>query len=109
MHALAISTSRACSAAHIITRDVHSMSTKYCKQKFLCPECGSRKPEANSLHHDERKADGAPRGYACANCHLQIPAHLAERWGGISIEEAHSEWLQVYRPEIVGEKVSANL
>lgn len=85
------------------------MSTKYCKQKFLCPECGFGKPEPNSLQDAAKTADGAPRAYACAHCHFQIPAHLAERWGGITVEEARSEWRQVYRPSVAGRPVSANV
>jgi len=33
----------------------------------------------------------------CADCGRQVPAHLAERWNGLSMEDARREWRDVYR------------
>jgi hypothetical protein len=73
------------------------MKTTLCKEQFLCPECGSQEPEPTSPGEATKRGTGMRRGYVCADCQFEIPAHLAERWGGISVEDARSEWRVVYR------------
>ena len=34
----------------------------------------------------------------CGSCDCEIPAHLGERWNGITAGQAREEWLRVYRP-----------
>ncbi len=36
--------------------------------------------------------------FDCAECFNTIPAHLAQRWEGMTIEEAQQEWADVFRP-----------
>ena len=64
-------------------------------EQFICPECGSREPA--SVRDASKWGAGMPRALICASCHFEIPAHLGERWGGISIEDARGEWREVYR------------
>ena len=61
---------------------------------FLCPECGSREAETTP---GSNEATGKRRGFFCLHCHFEIPAHLAQRWGRVSVEEARHEWTEVYR------------
>jgi len=34
---------------------------------------------------------------SCARCGFIIPAHLAQRWDDISVEQARREWSEIYR------------
>lgn len=61
---------------------------------FLCPECGSARRQPYVPHENGNRTG---RRYVCANCQLEVPVHLAERWGGISIADAAKEWREVYR------------
>ncbi len=83
------------------------MKISFTKGQLLCPECGAQqfglKNGENSRHR------GVRRGYICPECHFEIPAHLAERWGGISVEDAQSEWRQVYRPLTGGQDWNSKL
>lgn len=63
--------------------------------RFLCPECGSH--DAVPTRAAQPQPLGKRRGYVCSQCRREIPAHLAERWGDLSIEEARREWREVYR------------
>jgi len=68
---------------------------------FICPECGSR--EANefvcveTLPSETDPWSAILQRCKCAKCGNIIPAHLAERWDGLSQEQAVREWKQVYR------------
>ena len=73
------------------------MRTVACKGQFLCPECGSDEPAPTSLAEALKRGTGMRRGCVCARCHFEIPEHLAERWGEISVGEARKEWREVYR------------
>jgi DNA-directed RNA polymerase subunit RPC12/RpoP len=73
------------------------MKATFGKRKFVCPECGSQEPEPTSLVRAPKAGPGMRRGYVCAKCYFEIPAHLGERWGGISIQDARREWLEAYR------------
>lgn len=68
---------------------------------FVCPECGSRRVAGIALVQPAGSATDpwSPvlQTARCASCRREIPAHLAERWGGISVEEAGREWREVYR------------
>ncbi len=66
-------------------------------EKFLCPECGCQQPEPPRPGETYKQGTGMRREYLCSCCHFEIPAHLAERWGGISVEDARREWREVYR------------
>jgi DNA-directed RNA polymerase subunit RPC12/RpoP len=71
------------------------MKSELLSRRFICPECGSR--EAAPVGKAFQKETGQRRQYRCLSCHLEIPAHLGERWGGLSLEDARYEWQQVYR------------
>ncbi len=73
------------------------MKGSFFKGRFVCPECGSSQPEPNTWGKGQQGANGTRRRYTCAQCQFEIPVHLAERWGGISIEDARNEWRAVYR------------
>ncbi len=73
------------------------MKSSFFEGPFVCPECGSRQPEPTPAQDDQQPEDVIGRRYTCANCQSQIPVHLAQRWGGISIEDAKKEWREVYR------------
>jgi hypothetical protein len=68
---------------------------------FLCPECGSHDAAENlmvSQHYDPSiPHSGVLQYISCAACRYRIPAHLAERWDGITDDEAASEWRREFR------------
>jgi hypothetical protein len=66
-------------------------------EQFICPECGSEECDPTNLNQASKRVPGLRRDLVCARCRFEIPAHLAERWGGISVEEARKEWRLVYR------------
>ena len=45
----------------------------------------------------------------CAKCLFEIPIHLAERWGGISVEDAMKEWRDLYRDQARVQEAHAEL
>ena len=68
---------------------------------FICPECGSTEACGFTMVEGALLPDD-PWSWVlqiahCANCSREIPAHLGDRRGGISIEEAQREWRSVYR------------
>ena len=69
--------------------------------KFICPECGSENPSSTCMISSEPNENdpwsGVLQSITCYDCDREIPAHLAERWGGRSIEEARTEWRNKYR------------
>ena len=76
------------------------MSRKDVKHDFLCPACGGSEP-LMTTHISPSFDSGRPSTHilmriTCGNCENSIPAHLAERWGGISIADAKTEWLNEY-------------
>lgn len=74
---------------------------------FICPECGShqcgivsmvsRRPEIVPVTQKVDPWSEVLQIHTCADCGSDIPAHLSERWSGISIEEAQQQWQEVYR------------
>ena len=75
-------------------------------ERFICPECGSQECEPTSLKLTLAGGSGLRRNLVCAKCRFEIPAHLAERWGGISVEEASKEWREIYRALVVPESLA---
>ena len=65
--------------------------------RFICPECGSKDAQPPGIEAGLKKGHGLRYTLTCARCRWKIPAHLAERWGGLSIEAARQEWHHVYR------------
>lgn len=71
---------------------------------FVCPECGSTHPATARMigRHSMPVGDSDPwaavlQVISCASCGCRIPAHLAERWDGRSVEQARREWAETYR------------
>lgn len=77
------------------------------EQEFICPECGSKNADIATMispntpelpgYEDCKPWNGVLQTTQCAACDSTIPAHLAERWNGLSYEEAQQEWRDVYR------------
>jgi hypothetical protein len=72
------------------------------QNKFICPECGS-KIIKEKFHYKSRSIDGlysnVLQEIQCGFCFIDIPGHLAERYGDISIKDAKNEWINKYKPE----------
>lgn len=69
--------------------------------QFICPECGSREAREILCVDYEKETDdpwtAVLQVLVCAQCRCGIPAHLAERWDGMTVEAAQKEWRDVYR------------
>ena len=70
-------------------------------KKFICPECGSRKASESRLMANDTlrstQEQVTTRTRICIGCGYEIPLHLGERHGEVSIEQARREWHRVYR------------
>ena len=70
---------------------------------FRCPECGSQKEGDRvfiSIEPNKKSKnpwDGVLQIIRCAGCKKEIPAHLGERWGGISYPQACEEWRKDFK------------
>lgn len=71
------------------------------KNEFVCPECGSTevgsKRSVFTIPDPNDVWSSILRRITCAKCDFVIPAHLGERWHGLSIEAAKQEWQDKYR------------
>ena len=75
---------------------------------FICPHCEfsiednpsaelsfiMREPALDDLTNDPW--NGVLQAVRCPGCMFWIPAHLGDRWNGISVENAQKEWKEVY-------------
>jgi hypothetical protein len=70
-------------------------------ETFLCPECGSLNAAIvqmiETVPDDADPWSGILKTVSCSDCNSIIPAHLAERWDRITIDEARCEWRKIYR------------
>ena len=77
------------------------MSVDNERGRFVCPECcGNVAGSTIFVSTDVSSTDpwsGVLQRIECAGCSTIIPAHIAERWKGISITEAKKQWLDVYK------------
>ena len=76
-------------------------------QPFICPNC--RSPNCSGLAFVDPpwtfglgRPSGSPWNFVfqlrfCRDCRATIPAHLAERWEGMTVKEAKEEWERLYR------------
>jgi GTP diphosphokinase / guanosine-3',5'-bis(diphosphate) 3'-diphosphatase len=75
--------------------------TEGSKGAFICPECSSTKVrqvmEVTTAFDPAHPWSGVLGRIVCDGCGSTIPAHLGERWDGLSIEEAQDQWRKVYR------------
>ena len=70
---------------------------------FICPNCGGSEVADVSFVSSLPPEPGDPNPYAgvlyleaCAGCRIWIPGHLAERWDGLTEEEARQEWQEKF-------------
>jgi hypothetical protein len=75
---------------------------------FVCPHCKSSAKEnpsgeLSSMRIDPGSSETSDDPWhevfqvvRCPGCKYWIPAHLGNRWDGISLEEAQEEWKEVY-------------
>lgn len=72
------------------------------QNKFNCPECDS-KIFKEKFHYKSKLGDSlyssVLQEIQCGSCFMDIPGHLAERSGNISIIDAKNEWINKYKPE----------
>jgi hypothetical protein len=70
-------------------------------KKFLCPECGSAEAKGSEFVETVYKKGDVwsvvALRYLCGRCQSVVPAHLGERWDGLSIKEGRDVWQKVYR------------
>ena len=77
------------------------------RQTFLCPACGGTEPgtsvEINRAFEADSDDpwDGVLSAIECGRCGALVPAHVAERWDGMTVKEAREEWrrFQDHSPE----------
>ncbi|MDT8371682.1 MAG: hypothetical protein RQ783_06795 [Gammaproteobacteria bacterium] len=77
-----------------------SFDPNFTDEPFLCPNCGSTRC-AGSVHvsipfpevmNSSDPWSGVLEWQTCQQCKKSIPAHIAERWNGMTIEQAKQEW-----------------
>ena len=76
-------------------------------QPFLCPDCRSKNCSGFAFVDPAwtfgiGEPSKSPWEFVfqlcfCADCGATLPAHLAERWEGRTVEEAVREWEEKYR------------
>jgi len=69
---------------------------------FVCPECGGSNCATMIMHVSTVPDENDPwsmvlKTVKCGQCSSIIPAHLAELWDDISINEAKKEWCDIYK------------
>ncbi len=72
--------------------------------RFICPECGSDDFIAIDPAEGRLPKSLVRRTVICGKCYFEIPLHLGERWGGLSLTEAKKEWREVYRRDGISQK-----
>jgi len=68
---------------------------------FVCPECGSKERPTRALVEPIGEMDdpwsAITEVLTCTGCGSDVPAHLGERWDGLSEDDAEDQWHEVYR------------
>ena len=74
---------------------------KYEQGCFLCPECVGNTPDmamqVSPAFDSDDPVSGILEWISCAECGAVIPAHIAERWDNLSIDEARKAWREIYQ------------
>ena len=70
-------------------------------ENFICPNCNSKEILEQKFLSIEAPNNSDPWSSVthvikCDSCKMTIPAHLGERWNGITFEEAKKEYLEKY-------------
>ena len=83
------------------------------ESSFICPECGGvkvartiRRNAPPLLFGSQVEADpwlGVLEIIVCDVCGYHVPAHLGERWDGLTETSVEDEWRRVYRDAAVQE------
>ena len=76
-------------------------SRKMNDDKFICPNCECKQILEQKFLSMEAPNNSDPwssvtQVIKCGSCKKTIPAHLGERWNGITFEEAKKEYLEKY-------------
>ena len=71
-------------------------------ENFICPNCNSKEILEQMFLSIEAPNNSDPwssitQVIKCEGCKKTIPAHLGERWDGITFEEAKKEYLEKYK------------
>ena len=70
--------------------------------KFICPECGSKKIQEN-FHYQNKSGTGlystVLHEIQCGSCFMDVPGHLGERLNNISVIDAKKDWINNYKPQ----------
>lgn len=70
------------------------------KNQFICPHCGSDKSDiaicVSREYNEDDVWSAILQFISCSECQYNIPTHLAERWNGLSVEEAKTQWREIY-------------
>ncbi len=77
------------------------MSTQ--AEPFICPECGSVDASNEEMVEPDEDAPEPWRSVLqrihCSQCKSVVPAHIGERWSGMTLAEAKAEWASTYRKD----------
>ena len=70
--------------------------------KFICPNCECEEIFEQKFLSIEEPNDSNPwssvtQVIKCDGCKKTIPAHLGERWDGITLEQAKKEYSEKYK------------
>ncbi|MDA9646956.1 hypothetical protein N9S82_00645 [Candidatus Pelagibacter sp.] len=70
-------------------------------ENFICPNCNSKEILEQMFLSIEAPNNSDPwssvtQVIKCDSCKKTIPAHLGERWDGITLEQAKKEYLEKY-------------
>ena len=78
-----------------------SFDPNFTGEPFLCPECGGEEPyivmEVSTVYDPDDPVSSVLEWISCKQCGVNIPAHIAERWDGLTTEKAKKEWLDIYK------------
>lgn len=85
-------------------------------RRFVCPECGSEHERQRILcsppaltfvgEIETQPWLGVLEVIVCDGCGYHVPAHLGERWDGLTESTAEDEWRRTYRDGAPRESMS---
>ena len=70
-------------------------------ENFICPNCNSKEILEQMFLSIDAPNNSDPwscvtQVIKCDSCKMTIPAHLGERWDGITLDQAKKEYLKKY-------------
>jgi predicted RNA-binding Zn-ribbon protein involved in translation (DUF1610 family) len=83
------------------------------EKSFVCPECGGTEAAVH-LRVIPASTDTSPWGQVharevCTSCRRVVPTSLAERWNGMTLEEAREIWHRLFREHPQSDPLSAEI